>query len=93
MEDVRAVAAEEPDELDEAGEVARSDRSPHMSQWLEPRARRRGRVTQWACSVSGDDDLEAFHERRKQRGDVRLGTPDLGERDQQQNPRPPRQGG
>jgi hypothetical protein len=93
MEDVRALAAQEPDELDEAGEVARSDRSPHVSQWLEPRARRLGRVTQWACSVSRDHDLEALHERRKQRGDVRLGTPDLRERDQQQDARPPRQGG
>ena len=93
MEDVRAVTAEDPDELDEAGEVARSDRSTHVSQWLEPRARRHGRVTQWACAVSRDDDLEALHERRKQRGDVRLGSPDLRERDQQQNPRPPRQGG
>ena len=93
MENVRPVAAEEPDELDEADEVARSDGSPHVSQWLEPRARRRGRVTQWACSVSRDDDVEALHERRKQRGDVRLGTPDLRERDQQQNARPPRQGG
>jgi hypothetical protein len=43
--------------------------------------------------VSRDDDVEALHERGQQRGDVRLGTPDFRERDQQQNARPPRRGG
>jgi hypothetical protein len=93
VEDVGAVAVEQPDQLHEAGEIARSDLPPNVSERLEPRARRRGRVTKWACSVGRDDDVEALHERRKQRGDVRLGAPDLRERDQQQNARPTRQGG
>jgi hypothetical protein len=93
VEHVRTFSAEEPDDLDEPDEVARPDRTPDVIQWLEPRPRRQGRVTQWACSVSRDDDVEALHERGQQRGDIRLGTPDLRERDQQQNARPPRRGG
>ena len=93
VEDVRAVAAEQPDELDDPGHIVRAYRPPHVSERLEPHAGRSGRVTKWACSVSRDDDVEALHERRKQRRHVRLGTPDLRERDQQQDAWPPRPGG
>ena len=92
MEDVRAVSSQEPDELDETGDISWSDRPPHVPEWHEARARCHGRVTKWACAVSSDRDLEALDERREQRRDVGLCTPDLRERNQQQDPRPPRRG-
>jgi hypothetical protein len=39
--------------------------------------------------VGRDDDVEIARERRKQRGDVALSSPDLGERDQHEHARAP----
>jgi hypothetical protein len=87
------VATEQPDQLDEPREIARSDRPTHVGKRLEPHAGRRGRVAKWACAVSRDDDVEAVDERREQGRNVRLGTSDLRERDQQQDARAPGPGG
>jgi hypothetical protein len=93
VEDVRPLSAEQPVELDEAGEIApRADWTPDAPEWHEACSRRRGRVTKWACSVCGDSHVERADERGQQRGDVRLRAADLGERDQQQQARPPRAG-
>jgi len=93
MEDVRTMAPEQPHQLDEAGEVAGSDRPPDVFERLEPSARRDSRVPEWTVTMSRDDDLEALSERWEQRGDISLSTANLRERDQQQNARPPRPGG
>ena len=93
MEDVRTMAPEQPHQLDEAGEVAGSDRPPDVFERLEPSARRDGRVPEWTVTMSRDDDLEALGERWEQRGDISLSTANLRERDQQQDARPPRPGG
>lgn len=93
MEDVWTMAPEQPHELDEAGDVASSDRPPDVFERLETSAGRDSRVPEWTVTMSRDDDLEALGERREQRGDISLSTADFRERDEQQNARPPRLGG
>ena len=88
VEDVRPLAAQETDQLDEACEVAkRIDLAPHVLQRNEVRACLLGRAAQRTVAVCGHRHVEARDERRQQRRDVRLRAADLGERDEHQQAR------
>lgn len=94
MEDVRSLAPEEANELDEAGEISPgTDRTPNVLQGDEANPVCGRSLAQRAGTVRRNGDVEVADECRKQRSDVRLRPADLGERDQQQDPRPPRLGG
>lgn len=92
MEDVRPFATEESDELDEAGEVPRTDRAPNVLQRDETNAVCRRGLADRPGPVRRNRDVEFTDECREQLDDVGLSPADLGERDQQQDPRPPRPG-
>ena len=93
VEDVRLLAAQQADELDEAGEIPqRSDRAPNVSQRDEANAVRGRGFLNRAGAMRRNDDVEVADEGRKQLGDVGLSPTDLGESDQQQNARPARLG-
>jgi hypothetical protein len=64
-----------------------------MAQWHEPHTRGMRRIDERAVSVSRDHDIEAGCQGREERGDVRSRPADLGEGDQDQDPRPPALGG
>lgn len=88
MDDVRAHAANEDDELEEAEQVAPdADRTSNMSQWNEVGARFVGRRSHGPVAVSRHGELGAVDERPDERRDVRLSTPRLGERYEQEDPR------
>lgn len=94
MQDVRPLPAQQPDELEQAGEVAqRINRSSHVRQGEEAHAGRFGCLAERTLAVSRHGDVEAADERGQERGDVRLGPADLGERDQEQQARTPWAGG
>lgn len=89
VDDVRPFAAEQADELGEAGEVAkRIDGAPNVFEGDETSAVCHRGFLQRAGAVGRNGDVEVTCERRKQRSDVRLSPADLGERDQQQKARP-----
>ena len=95
MKDVRPLPAEQAQELDERGQIPqRADRLPDALERDEACVvGRLGRVAKGAGSVRGNRDVESLYKCWEQRRDVRLSSPDLGERDQQQQARPPRAGG
>jgi O-antigen ligase len=87
MEDVRPLAAEERDELQQTAQIA--PRAQWPSDVLERGDARPGtlrRLEQWAAPVRGDHDLELLDEGGEQRGHVRLGSAGLGERDDDHDP-------
>ena len=89
MHDVRTRAPDEPHQLDQAQEIAhRVGRPPHMAQWYEPDARGLCRIDERAVAVCRDHDVEVRCQGRKERGDVRSRPAYLGERDQDEDPRP-----
>ena len=86
MDDVRSLAAQEHDELQQAAEIApRAQRPPDVFERDDARAGGACRFQQWPRPVRRDDDLEFLDERREQRGHVRLGAARLGERDDDQD--------
>ena len=91
MDDVRALAPQQPHELDERHEIApRAHATAEMHERDEPDPRHRSGIDQGARPVGRNDDIEAVGQRGEQRGDVRLSAAHLGERDQQDDPRPRR---
>ena len=87
MEDVRPLAADERDELDQASEVApRAQRSSNVLERDEPRTGAPRRFQQRAGAVGRDDDLEFLDECGEQRGHVGLSSTGLGERNDDQDP-------
>ena len=87
MEDVRALAAQERDELEQTAEVApRAQRPSNVLERDDAGAGTPRRFQQWPRTVRGDDDVELVDERGEQRGDVRLSAAGLGERDDDQDP-------
>ena len=71
VQDVRPLATQEADELEEAREVAkRIHRTPDVRERNEAHAGRLGRVPQRPCPVSRHRDVEPAHQRRQQRRDV-----------------------
>jgi O-antigen ligase len=87
MEDVRPLAAEEGDELEQTAQIA--PRAQWPSDVLERDGARSGslrRFQQWAGTMRGDDDVELLDECGEQRGHVRLSSASLGERDDDQDP-------
>ena len=93
MEDVRALAAEQPGELDESRDIApEAQRPPEIAKGEEADAGLRGGLVQRAWPVGGDRDVEAA-KARKQRGNVGLGPAGLGEGDEQQQARAAGAGG
>ncbi len=94
MEDVGALAAQQADELREAGGIPQwIDRAPNVSQWEETDAVCCGGFAERAGAVRGNGDIEVTDQRGEQRGDIRLSAADLGEGDEQQHPRPALKGG
>lgn len=92
VEDVGPLAAQQSDELEQAGDVSPGvDRPADVAQRQEPDAARLCGFPERAGPVRGDRDVEAA-ESGEQRRDVRLRAADLGERDQHQQPRTPRVG-
>lgn len=89
VHDVRPLAAEQADELGEAGEVAKwIDGAPNVFEWDETSAVCSRGFLQRPAAVGRNGNVEVTRERRKQASDVRLSPADLGERDQQQKARP-----
>jgi tetratricopeptide (TPR) repeat protein len=87
MEDVRPLAAQERDELQQAAEIApRAQWPPDVLERNDARSGTPRRFQQWAGTVRRDDDLELVDERGEQRGHVRLSSARLGERDDDQDP-------
>ena len=87
MDDVRPLAAEEGDKLEQAAEIAPGAQWP--SDVLErdrPRPGSARRLPQRSGPVRRDDDVELFDERGEQRGHVGLSSAGLGERDDDQDP-------
>jgi len=98
VNDVRSLAADERDELEQAAEIApRAQRAPDMLERDCARPRSSRSLQQRAGTVRGDDDVEMLDEGGEQRGHVRLSSAGLGERDDHQDPgalshSPPREG-
>jgi hypothetical protein len=89
VEDVRPLAPQHPEQLDQPDEITpEAKRPPDVPQRHEPRTCRLRRLANRALAVRCDRDLEIAHERGKQRGDVRLRAADLRERDREQDLRP-----
>ena len=90
MDDVRAYAAHEHDELEEAEEVSPgADRATDVPERHERGSCLRDRRPQRSGSVSRYRNGVAADERRHERRDVRLRTARFGERDEQEDPRRP----
>jgi hypothetical protein len=91
MHDLGPLAAEQPDELGEPGEIAqRVDRPAHVAERDEASSGLRGCCTEELPAVRGNGHVEVLGERRQERGDVRLRAAHFAERDHEQNARPVR---
>ena len=90
MEDVRSLAPQQADQLEEAGEIAPgADGAPDTPQRKEANTGSLGSLAEWAGSVRRDRHVEVADERRQQRCDIGLSPADLGQRDDQQDPGSP----
>ena len=93
MEDVRSLAPQQADQLEEAGEIAPgADGAPDAPQRKEANTGSLSSLAEWAGSVRRDRHVEVADERRQQRCDVGLSPADLGQRDDQQDPGSPLKG-
>ena len=82
MNDVRPLATADPDELDEAENVApRANRSPHVAERNETHACFGGSLTEGPRPVRGKADLEPLDESGQEVRNVRLSSSPLREGD------------
>lgn len=90
VQDVGPFTAKDANQLDDTGEISpRIDLAADMFKRDVGGPQRSRSLTKGAHPVGRDDDVEVARERRKQRGDVALSSPDLGERDQHEHARAP----
>lgn len=90
VDDVGSFPPQQACQLDQAEEIAqRTDRAADVLQRNEASSRSGRCFAERAEPVGGDHHVETLGERRKQRGDVALGSACLGERDREHEPRPP----
>ncbi len=93
VQDVGPFAAKDADQLDETGQISpRIDPTADMFKRDVGGPQRSRSLTKGAHPVGRDDDVEISSQGRKQRGDVGLRSPDLGERDQHEHARAPLDG-
>ena len=93
MHDVRPFAPQELRELHQAEDVApRADGTAHVREREKTRAGRSRSVPQRAVSMSRYDHVEIAGEGRKQRSDICLCAPGLGQRYQERESRAPGKG-
>ena len=89
MQDVGPLAPDQRRKLQQPEQVVDGMQvAPHVAERDVAHAGGRRRVAQRPGAVGRDDDVEPAGERREQAGDVRLRPSGLGERDEQQDPRP-----
>ncbi len=90
VQDVGPFAAKDADQLDQTHQISpRIDPAADMFKRDVGGPQRSRSLTKGAHPVGRDDDIEIAGERWKQRGDVSLSSPDLGERDQHEHARAP----
>ena len=88
MDDVRAHAANENEELEDTEGVAPdADRASNVPKRNEVGTRLGGRRPHGSVAVGGHRELAASDQRSDERRDVRLSTPRFGERYEQEDPR------
>jgi hypothetical protein len=87
VEDVRPLAAEEHDELEQSAQVPpRAQRPADVLELDGSRSGATRSLQQRTGTVSRDDDVELLDEGGEERGDIRLSAAGLGERDDDQDP-------